>query len=161
MWIRLASRFSFESGYCVKVLAIIHALIGATLFAITLLVNPTILLCSGIPYASFQLFLLSWWLWRFPRIDSFRTRILPISLRRQPMTEEQEAQLLQRAWRFQLVFVNLWGWICTVLLGTLANWWMLWGGCPWASILLLGGVLLGVAGWILGSAWIVHHVYKE
>jgi hypothetical protein len=145
----------------VKVLVIIHALIGGILLVITLLVNPVVLMCSGIPYASFQLFLLSWWLWRFPRIDSFRTQILPISLRRQSMTPEQEEQLLHRAWRFRLVFVNLWGWICTVLLGGLANWWMLWGGCPWASVLLLGGLFIAVAGWIVGSAWMVHRVYRE
>jgi hypothetical protein len=160
MWKKLVGRFSLESGHRLKVLSIIHVVIGGILFIITLLVNPIALICSAIPYASFQLFLLSWWLWRIPRIELFRTQVLPISFRRKPMTREQEEEFLHRAWRSRLLFIILWGWMCTVLFAGLAAWWVILGGCPWASVLLFGGLFTTVAGWILGSAWMLHHVYK-
>ncbi len=115
---------------------------------------------SGITYVSFQLFLLSWWLWRVPGVASFREKMRPISLRQQPMTTEQEEERLHRTWRSQLLFIILWGWICTILFGSLATWCVLCGGYPWASVLLLGGLFTAIGGWIIGSAWVVHRVYR-
>lgn len=156
-----AGRFSMESGQGVKIVGLFHALLGVTVLILFIVLDPVGLLCSGVPFASFQLLLLSWWLWRFPGIDSFRDRVLPISLRRQPLTSRQEDHFLRRAWRLQLIFVIVWGWIITVLFWSLATLWVLFGGCALASVFLLGGIFTAIAGWILGGAWVLHVVYRS
>lgn len=151
--------FSLQSGHGLKGLGIIHALVAGVLLFLVFFADPLSFMSSGIPYASFELFLLSWWLWRFPKIELFRDQMLPLSQKGQPMTTEQYEHYLHRAWRLQLLFVILWGWICAILFGAVTQWLVFFGGYPWTSVLLLGGIVMAIVGWIVGGAWIVHRVY--
>ncbi|MFX1244286.1 MAG: hypothetical protein ACFE8F_04940 [Promethearchaeota archaeon] len=153
--------FSLKSGHGLKVLGIFHALIGAVLLLVVFFTNPIALTGSGIPYGSFELFLLSWWLWRFPGIVAFREQMLLLHQRRAAMTTEDSEQYLHRAWRFQLLFVILWGWICTILFGALAHWLVFSVSYAWSSVLLLGEIIVAILGWIMGSALIVHRVFSN
>lgn len=157
----MATMFSLKSGHGVKVLGIFHALIGVILFVVVFFTNPFALTSSGLPYGSFGLFLLSWWLWRFPRITAFREKMLLIHQRRAPMTTGNSELYLHRAWRFQLLFVILWGWICAILFGVLAHWLVFSVSYTWSSVLLLGEIIVGLLGWIMGSAWIVHRIFSS
>lgn len=86
---------------------------------------------------------------------------MPIILSRPHLTPVQKEHKLKRAWRLQLGFVLLWGWFCALLFWSLATWMTLQGGCASISILLLGGLITSVAGWIIGGAGVIHVVYKD
>ena len=118
-------------------------------------------LCSGLSLSLFQMFVLSWWLWRFPDLGAFREKILPFSLGKRVLTHEREQRDLQRAWRLQLSFVIIWGWICALLFWTVGNWFVLQGGCASIGFLLLGDLFIAVLGWIVGGAWMIHRGYQE
>lgn len=142
-------------------MGVCYAILACAILVIQLYMNPTGFFCSGIPILSFQLFVLSWWLWRFPALDIFRARNMALILNRPHWTPEQKDVKLRHAWRLQFGFVHFWGWFCALFLWNLATWLVLQGNCSVFSLLLLGGFFLSLIGWVIGGAGILFLVFQE
>jgi hypothetical protein len=150
-----------KSTLYVKIVAVIHAILACVIFLFEMLSNPTGFFCSSIIFIAFQLFVLSWWLWRFPPLDKLQEQVMPILLSRPHYTHEQKNRKLIMAWRLQLGFVLSWGWLSALIFWYLAIWVISQGGCSLLSVLLLGGFFTAAIGWIIGGAGILYGVFKE
>jgi hypothetical protein len=117
--------------------------------------------CTGTPLVSFQLFVLSWWVWRFPNFNSFKERWRVFTSKKPLITPEQRERKLQRAWLIQLSFVLIWGWVCALVFWGLATWMLVLVGCAPISMLLIGDLFVAVVGWILGGAWVIQIVFRD
>lgn len=149
------------SSLKLKIVALLHVLIASVVLLIAILVQPATFFCTGTPLVSFQLFVLSWWVWRFPNLDSFKERWLVFISKKELLTPEQRERKLKRGWLMQLGFVLIWGWVCALIFWGVATWMLVLGGCAPISMLLIGDLFVAVVGWILGGAWVIQVVFRD
>lgn len=142
-------------------MAVFHAVLASLILVISIFLNPIGFFCSGVVFISFQLFILSWWLWRFPPLDVFQDRFSVMIMTKPHLTTKQKERKVQFAWRLQLGFVLLWGWFCALLFWWLASWMTLQGICSLNSILLLGGFFTSIIVWVIGGAGIVYFIFRN
>ncbi|MFX0079250.1 MAG: hypothetical protein ACFE8O_08425 [Candidatus Hermodarchaeota archaeon] len=150
-----------QSGEKLKIIALLHILIAIVLLIIAIIMHPATFFCTGTPLVSFQLFILSWWIWRFPNLDSFKERWQFFTSKKPLLTPEQHERKFRRAWLIQLSFVLIWGWVCALIFWGIATWILLLGGCAPLSMLLIIDIFVAVVGWILGGAWVIQSVFRD
>ncbi|MDO8123385.1 MAG: hypothetical protein Q6364_03305 [Candidatus Hermodarchaeota archaeon] len=150
-----------QSGVKLKIIALLHILIAIVILIIAIIIQPATFFCTGTPLVSFQLFVLSWWIWRLPNFDSFKERWLIFTSKRPLLTPEQHEQKFRRAWLIQLIFVLIWGWVCALIFWGLATWMFFLGGCAPVSMLLIADLFVAVVGWVLGGAWVIQGVFRD
>ena len=142
-------------------MAILHILVAIVILIIAIMMQPATFFCTGTPLVSFQLFVLSWWIWRLPDFDSFKERWLIFTSKKPVLTPEQHEDKFRRAWLIQLGFVLIWGWVCALIFWGLATWMQLLGGCASISILLIADLFVAVVGWVIGGAWVMQGVFRD
>lgn len=150
-----------QSGVKLKIMAILHILVAIVILIIAIMMQPATFFCTGTPLVSFQLFVLSWWIWRLPDFDSFKERWLIFTSKKPVLTPEQHEDKFRRAWLIQLGFVLIWGWVCALIFWGLATWMQLLGGCASISILLIADLFVAVVGWVIGGAWVMQGVFRD
>ncbi len=150
-----------RSGVKLKIIALLHILVAIVILIITIIMQPATFFCTGTPLVSFQLCVLSWWIWRLPNFDSFKERWMIFTSKKLLLTPEQQEHRFRRAWYIQLGFVLIWGWVCALIFWGLTTWMLLSGGCAPISMLLIVDLFVAVVGWILGGAWVIQRVFRD
>ncbi|MFX1301020.1 MAG: hypothetical protein ACFFDE_08745 [Promethearchaeota archaeon] len=150
-----------HSDVKVKIIALFHIFVAIVLLIITIIIYPATFFCTSTPLVSFQLFVLSWWIWRLPNFDSFKERWMIFTSKKPLLTPEEHEQKFRRTWLIQFGFILIWGWICALIFWGLATGLLLLGGCAPISILLIADFFAAVAGWVLGGAWVIQGVFKD
>lgn len=150
-----------QSGVKLKIIALLHIVVAIVILILAIIIQPATFFCTGTPLVSFQLFVLSWWIWRIPNFESFKERWMIFTSKQPLVTPDELEGKFQRAWFLQLGFVLFWGWVCALIFFGVATWMLLLGGCAPISVLLIVDLFVAVVGWVLGGAWVIQSVVRD